>query len=35
LRTNSLIYLKSLLTPQQAKIIQQDRLPDTTAGSEK
>ena len=35
LRTNSLIYLKSLLTPQQAQIIEQDRLPDTAAESEK
>jgi Spy/CpxP family protein refolding chaperone len=35
LRTNSLIYLKSILTPQQAQIIEQDQLPDTTAGSEK
>ena len=35
LRTNSLIYLKSLLTPQQAQIIEQDRLPDTAAGPEK
>jgi len=35
LRTNSLIYLKSILTPQQAQIIEQDRLPDTAVGSEK
>jgi hypothetical protein len=35
LRANSLIYLKSLLTPQQAQIIEQERLPDTAAGSAK
>jgi Spy/CpxP family protein refolding chaperone len=35
LRTNSFIYLKSILTPRQAQIIEQDRLPDTAAESQK
>ncbi len=35
LRTNSLIYLKSILTPQQAQIIEQGRPADTTVESGK